>query len=256
MANIQDSSDDREIPLDRVGVTDLVYPITVPDRTNGTQGTVATVGLFVELAQEARGIHMSRLVEVFHGFRGTTLTPENLEAVLSGLREAVSASTAHLELEFTFFVARKAPVSGAASLLGIPVVIEATLDESFDMVLTVQAPVLCVCPCSMEATGGPTHSQRGHVAVSVRVDGHMWIEELVELIEDSASGPVFALMKGDDERSVIEAAYENPVFVEDLARNAAERLDSDVRVHWYRVEAENLESVHDHNAYACVERSR
>jgi GTP cyclohydrolase I len=108
----------------------------------------------------------------------------------------------------------------------------------------------------MEATGGPTHSQRGHVAVSVRVDGHMWIEELVELIEDSASGPVFALMKGDDERSVIEAAYENPVFVEDLARNAAERLDSDVRVHWYRVEAENLESVHDHNAYACVERSR
>ena len=256
MANIQDSRDDREIPLDRVGVADLVYPVTIPDRTKGTQETVATVGLYVELAQESRGIHMSRLVEVFHGFRGTPLTSESLEAILAGLREAVSTSTAHLEIEFTFFVERKAPVSGAASLLAIPVAIEASLDESFEMTLTVSAPVLSVCPCSMEATGGPAHSQRGHVAVSVRVDGHIWIEELVELIEDSASGPVLALMKGDDERSVIEAAYENPVFVEDLARNAAERLDSDVRVHWYRVEAENLESVHDHNAYACVERSR
>ncbi len=256
MANIQDSPDDREIPLDRVGVTNLVYPVTVPDRSNGTQETVATVGLFVELAQESRGVHMSRLVEAFHDSRETLLTSENLEIILSKLRDAVGASTAHIELEFTFFTERKAPVSGATSLLGIPVGIEATLDESFDVALTVEAPVLSVCPCSMEATGGPAHSQRGHVAVSVRIDGRMWIEELVELIEDSASGPVFPLLKGEDERSVIEAAYENPVFVEDLARNVAERLDSDVRVHWYRVEAENLESVHDHNAYACVERRR
>ena len=256
MANIQDSRDDREIALDRVGVTNLVYPVTVPDRANGTQETVATIGLFVELAQESRGIHMSRLVEVFHEHRKAPLTPENIRSMLDRLRETVGASTAHLELEYTYFAERKAPVSGAASLLDIPVDIEATLDDSFDLTLTVQAPVLSVCPCSMEATGGPAHSQRGHVSASVRFDGHMWVEELVEYIEDSASGPVFALLKGNDERSVIEGAYENPVFVEDLARNVAERLDSDVRIHWYRVEAENLESVHDHNAYACVERSR
>ena len=256
MTSIQDSRDDREISLDRVGVTDLVYPVTVPDRANGTQEVVATVGLFVDLAQESRGVHMSRLVQVFHDSRGTPLTSENLESILAKLRDALDASTAHIDLEFTYFTERKAPVSGATSLLAIPVGIEGTLDESFDMTLTVEAPVLSVCPCSMEATGGPAHSQRGHVAVSVRIDGRMWIEELVELIEDSASGPVFALLKSEDERSVIETAYENPVFVEDLARNVAERLDSDVRVHWYRVEAENLESVHDHNAYACVERQR
>ncbi len=256
MASIQDGRDDREISLDRVGVTNLVYPVTVPDRANGTQETVATVGLFVELAQESRGVHMSRLVEAFHASREAPLTSVNLESILAKLRAAVNASVAYIELEFTYFTERKAPVSGATSLLAIPVAIEATLGESFDMTLTVEAPVLSVCPCSMEATGGPAHSQRGHVAVSVRIDGRMWIEELVELIEDSASGPVFALLKGEDERSVIETAYENPVFVEDLARNVAEHLGSDVRVHWYRVEAENLESVHDHNAYACVERQR
>jgi len=256
MSNIQDGPDGREIPLDRVGVTDLVYPVTVPDRTSGTQETVATVGLFVDLAQESRGVHMSRMVEVFHASRGETLTPESLEALLTRLREAANASTAHIELQYTFFTERSAPVSGAASLLGIPVAIEASLGETFELTLSVEAPVMSVCPCSMEATGGPAHSQRGHVTVSVRFDGHVWVEELVEFIEDSASGPVFALLKGEDERAVIEEAYENPVFVEDLARNVAERLDSDVRVHWYRVEAENLESVHDHNAYACVERSR
>jgi GTP cyclohydrolase I len=256
MANIQDSRDDREIPLDRVGVTDLLYPITFPDREKGTQEAVATVGIFVELAQESRGVHMSRLVEVFEGSRGETLTAERLEALLTDLREAVGAPTAAIELEFTYFAERVAPVSGAASLLGVPVAVEATLGDAFDMTLTVEAPVLSVCPCSMEATGGPAHSQRGHVAVSVRVDGRMWVEELVEIVEDSGSGPVFALLKGEDERAVIEEAYERPVFVEDLARNVAERLDSDVRVRWYRVEAENLESVHDHNAYACVERSR
>jgi GTP cyclohydrolase I len=199
---------------------------------------------------------MSRLVEVFEGNRGVTLTAESLEALLTDLREAVGAATASLELEFTYFTERVAPVSGAASLLGVPVAIEATLDDSFETTLTVEAPVLSVCPCSMEATGGPAHSQRGHVAVSVRIDGRMWVEEIVEMVEDSGSGPVFALLKGEDERAVIEEAYERPVFVEDLARNVAERLESDVRVRWYRVEAENLESVHDHNAYACVERSR
>jgi GTP cyclohydrolase I len=256
MSNIQDSSDDREIPLDRVGVTDLVYPVTVPDREGGTRDAEAAVGLFVELDQETRGVHMSRLVEAFEAWRGTVLTPENLQSLLARLRDAVAARTASVELEYTHFVERAAPVSGAVSLLAIPVAMDATLTDSFEMTLTVETPVLSVCPCSLEATGGPTHSQRGYVAVSVRVDGRMWVDELVELVEDSASGPVLALMKAADERSVIEAAFRKPVFVEDLARNVAERLESDVRVRWYRVEAENLESVHGHNAYASVERSR
>jgi len=255
MANIQDSRDDREIPLDRVGVTGLSYPVTVPDRTNGTQATVATVALLVELREESRGVHMSRLLEVFHEERDS-MTAEHIEALLAKLKQAAGAPSAHIDLEYTYFIERRASESGATSLLGVPVLIEASLGDSFDLVLTAETPVMSVCPCSMDATGGPAHSQRGHVAVSVRYDGHVWVDELVEIVEDSASGPVLPLMKGEDERRVIEQAYEQPVFVEDLVRNVAERLDSDVRVHWYRIEAENLESVHAHNAYACVERSR
>lgn len=255
MANIQDGSDSREIALDRVGVTDLVYPVTVPERSGGVQTSVATVGLFVGLPEESRGIHMSRLVEALHDGR-EPLTPEGIERLLQKARDATNAESVHADIEFTFFVRRSAPVSGSQSLLACPVRFEATLEDELDLVLTVEAPVMSVCPCSLEATGGPAHSQRGHVAVSVRIDGRVWIEELVEIIDDSASGPVLALLRGDDERAVIEGAYDNPVLVEDVVRNIAERLDSDVRVHWYRVQAENLESVHDHNAYACVERRR
>jgi GTP cyclohydrolase I len=255
VTTIQDGFDDREISLDRAGIAGLVYPVTFPARGGGTQEAQATVGLFVGLSHESRGVHMSRLVEVFHRER-SALTAENLESLLTSLRNSLGAPTASAEFEFTYFTRRTAPVSDAESLLACRVGIEAELADAFDLVLTVEAPVMSVCPCSMEATGGPAHSQRGHVSVSVRYDGHVWVEDLLDVIEDSASSPVFPLLKGEDERAVIKAAHENPVFVEDLARNVAERLDSDVRIHWYRVEAENLESVHDHNAYACVERSR
>jgi GTP cyclohydrolase I len=255
MASMQDSHDDREIALDRVGVVDLVYPVIVPGRAGGEQTTEATVGLFVGLPPDARGAHMSRFVEVLHAHRGP-LTTEHVRKLLTELRNALSAASAHMELEFTYFVERKAPLSGSRSLLAVATNYEATLDDAFDLVLSVEVPVMTVCPCSKEATGGPAHSQRGYVTVSVRFAGEIWIEELVELVDDSGSGPVLPLLKAEDERSIIEIAHENPLFVEDLARNVAERLDSDVRVYWYRVQAVNLESVHDHNVYACVERRR
>ncbi len=255
MPNIQDSLDDREIPLDRVGVTDLVYPVTLPERGGGSQTTEANIGLFVELGHEARGAHMSRFVETLER-HPRELTPGGIESLLSELRTALGTQTASAEIECTFFVERRAPVSGARSLMACPLSYEAALGESFDLTLSVEVPVMTVCPCSKEATGGPAHSQRGHVAVAVRAHGRVWVEDVAELVEDCASAPIFPLLKGDDEKSVIGSAHDKPVFVEDLVRNVAERLDSDVRIHWYRVEASNLDSVHDHNLYACAERSR
>jgi GTP cyclohydrolase I len=252
---VQDDRDFRDIPLDAVGVTDLVYPVTLPARDGDPQRTAATIGLFVTLGNEPRGAHMSRFIDVLER-HPRDITPSGVRDLLTRIRDAHEAEEAGFEAECDFFVERKAPVSGAVSLMACPVSIEASLAEEFDFVLTVQVPVMTVCPCSQEATGGPAHSQRGHVSVSVRYDGRMWIEEIAEMVEDCASGPVFPLLKGDDERAIIEKAHETPVLVEDLARNVAERLDSDVRVHWYSVEAENLDSVHDHNLYAHVERAR
>jgi len=253
--SIQDARDEIEIPLDGMGVTGLVYPVTIPAREGPSQTTAGVFDLTVRLGRETRGAHMSRFVEVLDS-HPREVSPDAVRGLLERLREAHEATEASAGIEFTFFVRRTAPVSAAGSLLACPVDLEATLAESFDLVTTVVAPVMTVCPCSKEATGGPAHSQRGHVAVSVRIDGAMWLEELVELAEECASAPVFPLIKGDDERAIIERAHSDPVLVEDLVRRAAERLDSDVRVYWYRVEAENQDSVHDHNLRAHVERSR
>jgi GTP cyclohydrolase IB len=255
MPGIQDSRDDREIPLDEVGVTGLVYPAAIPSRDGARQTTATTFGLFVALTPSTRGAHMSRFVEVLD--RGPReLSARGIEALLGRIRDAHDAESVRLEADATYFVPKKAPLSGAASLMACDVRVEASLGLDYDFVLTAVVPVMTVCPCSMEATGGPAHSQRGHVSVSARVQGELCIEEIVELVEDSASGPIYPLLKGDDERAIIEAAYEAPLLVEDLVRNVAERLDSDVRIIWYEVEAENLDSVHDHNLYASVERSR
>jgi GTP cyclohydrolase I len=259
VSSIQDGRDDREIALERVGVTGLAYPVMVPDGRGGKRTADARLGLFVGLSRESRGVHMSRLVETLHARSDVTLDRRGIGFLLRDLRDALDAPSSFLDLAYTDYVERTAPLSGAASLLACAVRVSASLaegDNEPDLELTVRAPVLAVCPCSMETAGGAAHSQRGHVTVSVRYVGRVLLEEIVAMIDDSASGPVLPLLKSDDERAIMEEAHGRPVFVEDLARNLAERLDSDVRIHWYRVEAENLESVHDHNAYACVERSR
>lgn len=255
MPSIQDRLDDREIPLDRVGVTELTYPVTLEERGGGTQATEASFGLFVELGHEARGAHMSRFVETLER-NPRRLTPDCMKDLLEELRTALGSNTACASIECTYFVERHAPVSDARSLMACPLRFEASLGDDFELTFAVEVPVMTVCPCSKEATGGLAHSQRGHVSVAVRANGRVWVEDIAELVEDCASAPVFPLLKGDDERSVIAGAHDRPVFVEDLVRNVAERLDSDVRVYWYSVEARNLDSVHDHNLYASAERSR
>lgn len=255
MESVQDTRDDRNISLDRVGVRDLVYPVALPQRDGGSRTTVAKIGLYVALPSDARGTHMSRFVETFEQHRDG-LSPDSLRALLGKLKRDLGAESAHMEAEFTCFIEKTAPLSGSTSLMACPAGFEASLSDSFDFTMMVTVPVMTVCPCSKEATGGAAHSQRGHVSVAVRYNGRMWIDELVDLVEACASSPVYPLLKNEDERSIIERAHRRPAFVEDVARGVAERLNSDVRVFWYRVEAQNMDSIHDHNLYASVERRR
>ena len=254
MRSIQDREEKRGIALERVGVTDVVRPILVRPPGGDAQTATATVALFVGLDASKRGAHMSRFLEILQKHAEPS-TPDGARALLEDLRESLGARTAAFELDFVYFVSSTAPISRRTSPMACRTTVEAALDDDLDYVLTVEAPVMTVCPCSSETTGMTGHSQRGHVAVSVRYRGELTIEELVQTIEDSASSPVYPLSKRDDERAIIERAAQAPALVEDLARNVAERLDSDVRITWYRVEAKNLESIHDHNVYACVERS-
>jgi GTP cyclohydrolase I len=263
LPDVQATPDTRGLALDQVGIRDLRYPIDVLDRTGGTQRTIASLALSVGLPHHFKGTHMSRFVEVLSHYRGE-FTMRTLPALLDELRERLGAETARVELRFPYFIEKRAPVSGLAALMDIECGFTAE-DRATgrDFVLVVKAPVASLCPCSKEISEYGAHNQRGEVEIEVRPvvedDGEpalIWFEELLEMAEASASAPLYPLLKRPDERFVTMQAYENPAFVEDIAREVAVRLHADERVASFRVRVTNFESIHNHNAFAEISGAR
>lgn len=252
LKDTQSESDDRQLPIDRVGVRSLRFPLRIRDRDSALQHTVATVSLAVDLPHHYKGTHMSRFVEVLHA-HGTELTVDTIAGMPMELIQKLHADKAHVEFRFPYFRAKKAPVSGAEGMLDYGVVFEVNADkDSSDFVLTVEVPVTTLCPCSKAISARGAHNQRGIVTLAVRFSEPVWIEDLIELVETSASAQLYSLLKRPDEKFVTEAAYDNPVFVEDLVRNVAQKAKSHPRITWFRVEAENFESIHNHSAWARI----
>lgn len=250
----QSERDHRNLRIDKVGVRGLRFPIQIRDKAHATQNTIATIGMYVDLPKEFKGTHMSRFLEVLNA-HGNIVHVENIPDILAAMRERLKAETAHLEMEFPFFLSKRAPVSGRESVMNYDAKFDATArGKEMDFVLEVRANVTTLCPCSKAISRYGAHNQRGTVTVQIRSRQTVWIEDLIALIEASASSELYALLKRQDEKAVTERAYENPVFVEDLVRNVATRLNAHPDVHWYKVEAENHESIHNHNAYACIEK--
>ena len=255
--NLQDKQserDHRELRIDKVGVRGLRFPIMIRDKARTTQNTVATIGMYVDLPKEFKGTHMSRFIEVLNA-HGGMVHVENIPEILYAMQEKLHAKTAHLEMEFPFFLEKTAPVSGMKSVMDYTARFDATAcGKDIDFVLTVIASVTTLCPCSKAISKYGAHNQRGQVTVQIRSRKAIWIEDVIAMAESSASSELFSLLKRQDEKAVTERAYENPVFVEDLVRNVALRLNAHPEVTWYKVEAENFESIHNHNAYASIEK--
>lgn len=250
----QSERDHRELRIDKVGVRGLRFPVQVRDKAKSLQNTVAVIGMFVDLPKEFKGTHMSRFIEVLNA-HGSVVHVENIPEILYAMQEKFLADTSHLEMEFPYFLVKKAPVSGKEGVMDYFARFDATANKkALDFVLTVKANVTTLCPCSKAISARGAHNQRGEVTVQVRFRKPIWIEDLIALMEASASSELYALLKREDEKAVTERAYDNPVFVEDLVRNVAVRLNAHPDVTWYKVEAENQESIHNHNAYACIEK--
>ena len=250
----QSERDHRQLRIDKVGVRGLQFPIQIRDKAHSLQNTVATIGLFVDLPKEFKGTHMSRFIEVLNA-HGNVVHVENIPDILFAMQRKLNAATSHLEMEFPFFLEKLAPVSGMKSVMNYTARFDATATgQEIDFVLTVKACVTTLCPCSKAISAYGAHNQRGEVTVRIRSEKAIWIEDIIALVESSASSELYALLKRVDEKAVTERAYENPVFVEDLVRNVAVRLNSHPDVTWFKVEAENYESIHNHNAYACIEK--
>jgi GTP cyclohydrolase IB len=254
MKDVQSGYDDRRVPIRKVGVKDIRYPIKALDRQQGTQSTVARVSLFVDLPHHFKGTHMSRFVEILND-HGREITHRSIATILTAMVERLNCETAHIEVRFPYFVMKHAPVSGAASLMDYDCAFLADYRRGSvkpDAIMEVQVPVASLCPCSKEISEVGAHNQRSILTIRVRYRAFVWLEELIEIGEAAASTDVYALLKREDEKFVTERAYRNPAFVEDMVRGVAVRLRSDPRITWYQVESENFESIHNHSAYAMV----
>src|ERR1017187_2075510 len=237
----QSERDTRELRIDKVGVRGLRFPIQVRDKARSVQNTVATIGMFVDLPKEFKGTHMSRFREVLNA-HGNVIHVENIMDILHELQKKLHAATSHIESEFPYFMSKGSPVSRKESLMDYIARFDAAAGgEVTDFVLTVKVNVTTLCPCSKAIAKYGAHNQRGEVTVALRFKKIVWIEDGIEIVETSASSELYALLKRQDEKAVTERAYENPVFVEDLVRNVALRLNAHPLVTWYKVEAENFE---------------
>ena len=259
MPDVQSQNDPRGIAIDKVGVNELRYPITVLDPQSGKQNVAATISMSVSLPHHFKGTHMSRFIEVLNEFRGE-LTMRTIPSLLGRLRERLNAECAHIEVGFVYFLERAAPVTGACGLMDYQCQFRGESDSCrSDFVLEVTVPVASLCPCSREISDYGAHNQRGHVKIEVRTAPNaevIWIEDLIAIAERSASAPVYPLLKRADERFVTMQAYDNPAFVEDIARTVSAQLIADPRVAWFRVGVVNFESIHNHNAFANISWTR
>ncbi len=255
LKDIQNECDNRRIPIDRVGVKGLRHPVEVRDKGGSAQRTVATLSLAVDLPEHFKGTHMSRFLEALHS-HGGCLDVHSILALPRDLLKRLDARKAHVTIQFPFFLEKEAPVSGKTGLMDYEVRFEIEADTAggSDFILTVIVPVTTLCPCSKAISDRGAHNQRGVVTYAVRSAKPIWIEDLIALVERSASSELYSLLKRVDEKEVTERAFDNPVFVEDLVRNVASRSDAHDNITWYRVEAENFESIHNHNAYALIEK--
>jgi GTP cyclohydrolase IB len=255
LIDVQALPDARGVSLDEVGVEGLRYPVLVCDGQGNKRDTVATMTMSVDVASEVKGAHLSRFVEVLHAWRDQLSAP-SLVLMTDDLRRRMGSGRATVTAAFVYFLERQAPASGAVSFMDYPCTVTATVGPAGTVVrLGVEVAVTSVCPCSKAISDRGAHNQRGRVTIAVELtdpDGGLWFDELIAIAEGSASSPLYALLKRPDERHVTMAAYDNPVFVEDMARNVVTALGGDDRVVRGSVRIVNEESIHNHAAFAQV----
>lgn len=257
LPDVQSSRDDRRIAINKVGVTDVSYPIRIASKLSShatAQPTLATFNMYVSLPASSKGTHMSRFLQLLRDWE-CPFDFASMRGFCESIRDRLGSTNAYLQIRFPYFVDRFAPVTGESGKVRLDVTIEVSQGDRDDLVMTVAGPATSLCPCSKEIATRGAHNQRCELTVSVRCkpSTEISIEELFEIMEQSASTSIFPILKRPDEKWVTEDAYDHPKFVEDIIRDLALALDADDRVGWYRCSSENFESIHQHNAFAQIE---
>lgn len=256
IADVQNSVDTRHLPINKVGIKDIRHPVRISDRSGGEQHTIANFNMYVNLPHNFKGTHMSRFVEILNQHE-REISVQSFKNMLAEMAKRLEAESGHIEMAFPYFINKAAPVSGVMSLLDYDVTfIGEITNGKHATTLKVVVPVTSLCPCSKKISERGAHNQRSHVTLTVKTNEFIWIEDLIDIVEDTASCELYGLLKRPDEKFVTERAYDNPKFVEDMVRDVAARLNDEPRVSSYIVESENFESIHNHSAYALIENNK
>jgi GTP cyclohydrolase IB len=256
LPDVQNSEDTRAIAINKVGIKDILHPVQVKDRTGKIQHTIANFNMYVDLPHNFKGTHMSRFVEILNNHEWE-ITVDSFKTMLTEMTSRLDAECGHIEMSFQFFINKTAPASGVQSLLDYQVTFIGERRDNKNIInIKVIVPVTSLCPCSKKISDRGAHNQRSHVTVNVETDDFIWVEEIIDMVEAQASCELYGLLKRPDEKIVTERAYDNPKFVEDMVRDIAHQLNIDERILAYTVESENFESIHNHSAYALIEKTR
>lgn len=254
--DVQNTPDKRHLAIDKVGIKSIRHPVKVKDKSGGEQHTVAMFNMYVHLPHNFKGTHMSRFVEILN-MNERAISIDSFETILREMVSRLEAEAGHVEMTFPYFIDKAAPVSGVRSLLDYEVTFIGEIKKGkFEITVKVMVPVTSLCPCSKKISNYGAHNQRSHVTITALINDFIWVEELIRMVETQASSELYGLLKRPDEKYVTEYAYDNPKFVEDMVRDVAAQLNAESRIDAYVVESENFESIHNHSAYALIERDK
>ena len=256
LQDTQNKVDVRNIPITRVGIKDIKYPFKISDRDGVSQSTIGNFTMSVGLPHDVKGTHMSRFVKILED-QNTSVSIENFDEVVKYTSNILDSDSAYISVDFTYFKKKCAPVSRVESLLDYS--INYTCEVKNNVVnkyLKVTVPVTSLCPCSKNISDYGAHNQRSHISAHIRTEKTVWIDDVIEMLEDQASCQIYGLLKRPDEKFVTEQAYDNPKFTEDIIRDDAVTLNKDERITAYKIESENFESIHNHSAYAYIEKDK
>ena len=253
LEDVQNTPDKRQLAIDQVGIKSLRYPIFFKSDAAGPVRVVADFSMYVRLPHHVKGTHMSRFVELLEK-PDQVFSVNTMKSFMQDMLTLLEAENGHVEMRFPFFLSKKAPVSGVSSMMDYDVTLKADIGEQFNLTVKAEIPVTSLCPCSKKISEYGAHNQRSLVTVEVEVDETLTLDQLISMVEQQASSQLYGLLKRPDEKYVTEFAYDNPKFVEDLVRDIAGTLDKSAAIDGFRVECENYESIHNHSAYAMIDR--
>lgn len=238
--------------IQTVGLKGLRTPIQVKEKGGNVQHTIATVSMRAQLADGSKENCVETFTTILNQYLGE-LSVASFSSILSRLQEGLQAKSVRLDMTFPYFIDKKAPVSDTHGIMEYTCGFSGGIGDDEGFILSVSVPVTTLCPCSKEISSGGAHNQRGEVTLNVKFKNFIWVEDLIAMMEQSASCEVYSLLKRPDEKYVTEKAFNNPMFVEDVVRKVAVNALEDPNITWFSAGVESFESIHKHSAYAYVD---